>query len=67
MRVERYIGFELSEVLRRINRDLGPNVTIVGTRKLRRRGPLGLVRRAATEVSVVRDGSVATAEEGDAD
>jgi len=55
MQIRRYTGPELSEVLRRIQRELGPNAAIINTRKIREGGFLGVLARSAVEVTVAVD------------
>ena len=55
MQIRRYSGADLSEVLRRINRELGPNAAIINTRKIHQGGFFGVMGRQAIEVTVAVD------------
>jgi flagellar biosynthesis protein FlhF len=55
MQIRRYTGADLSEVLRRINRELGPNAAIINTRKIHQGGFFGVMGRSAIEVTVAVD------------
>lgn len=55
MQIRRYTGSELSEVLRRVQQELGPNAAIINTRKIREGGFLGVLARSAVEVTVAVD------------
>lgn len=55
MKVKKYLVADIKEAIRMIKRELGPDAVILSTRKVKKRGWMGWIRRSQLEVTAAAD------------